>query len=757
MSRSITLGEGTWELACFGDRVENPRAPGVDFSWWSERRDQRGDCDVLQQRGLVLRTWSPPDHSDKILLPHFLVAKVEVSDPPKTDDLLASLGKRFGREAGGVRIEGRAFGALAVPGTDLLRDAFTAIAEVVVERAEAGALAVLQRRLASLVCDEILWSSGGMGPAPGGRGPHRRMLPRVCHLLGTTQLRDLAANLTPLVAAVQEDLVEVGYDLVRALLGQVLGENRLDRQAVIGEVLGVLGALQNSSFRGEVDPQLLLGQLARALGRRDADGGWAAGRVGLAAAAQCHAEGGCDPRGLAEFVSALIKQEAPIPPLRDPTDLPSELAFLLVTGQTKEATLQWWRSRDEVRVLTDASPTQDQCDALELLSATQVYVGCPNAKSFDERLQGQLDELGNVVSKEIQSRTSLTQVLDATKGRRRDLLELRLGTYPSAEEFERLTNVIQSRFQLRTQVPERIASEALRLLRPEAGDTQPQKRRRFLELTLSILEAEAERIEPTDPRNQVDVSPLTAVKRAADFGRALHRGDSTSCLAAMIQLVAAVADRSPNLTKVSQALTRLTTWINAILTYASSYRDGQADPAEARAARKAALAGLIDGISSRRDRAGDLVVSFGVPVGVRVGVTCELARDLCHARGPQLSLPLGIAVQRLSPELHGQQTYGFDGFHLMATVVDVAQYLAYSGQMKVTDPAVPTASLALGLQAGWLLWIDDPSNAFVLGADVRFSPGLFPQTSQGAEPGNTQGAWIFSLGLAWYVPLFDLN
>lgn len=222
--------------------------------------------------------------------------------------------------------------------------------------------------------------------------------------------------------------------------------------------------------------------------------------------------------------------------------------------------------------------------------------------------------------------------------------------------------------------------------------------------------------------------------------------------------------------KYKYEVEELTTLLSSIATYASTYlapAEGQAELSakELRAARTAAIESAIDVFTNRNRRHGAWVGSLGLPVGFSMGGQSFRTADAPHRLGapqgmpPQLSLPLGLAVQRLPGHHHrnGGRPDGkffFDGFHAMATLIDLGQFVAYDADGDITKPTWNTF-LSLGGQVGWL--VGSPSNSFVIAADVRYGPSLFKSgdgSSMGDQPG---GALRFGLFVAYYVPLFDFN
>ncbi len=225
----------------------------------------------------------------------------------------------------------------------------------------------------------------------------------------------------------------------------------------------------------------------------------------------------------------------------------------------------------------------------------------------------------------------------------------------------------------------------------------------------------------------------------------------------------------------------LLTLLSSIASYGSTYlktdKNSSASPDELRAARTAALEAAIDTFTVRTNRHGSRVVSLGLPVGFTAGLQWRRSDDgtpsdasdkqkckttpPCEWTYPQLSLPLGIALQRLPGHRHRNgraerktlDRFYFDGAHVMLTALDLGQFVAYDENGSVTKPRWNTF-LSLGGQIGWL--IGTPANSFVVAADVRYAPTLFPVDS-GPNMGTGGGTLRVGLSLAYYVSLFDFN
>ncbi len=220
------------------------------------------------------------------------------------------------------------------------------------------------------------------------------------------------------------------------------------------------------------------------------------------------------------------------------------------------------------------------------------------------------------------------------------------------------------------------------------------------------------------------------------------------------------ADKNLNsaLVKAGQVLTALSSYA---ATYATA---GDAKSVEAQqAARKKAVESLIDAATKRSGRDGAWVVSLGANVGFSGGLQWIDARSDCRAAAhpcgsvPQLTLPMGLAVQYLPDLRKGLETKDAahrksvsGGFHLQLSPIDLAQFIALDGSAKTTDNVRWSDFVMVGLQAGGI--VGKPDANFLILADVRWIPTVFSSAD------NTKaGALRVGLTLSYYVPFFDFN
>jgi len=195
--------------------------------------------------------------------------------------------------------------------------------------------------------------------------------------------------------------------------------------------------------------------------------------------------------------------------------------------------------------------------------------------------------------------------------------------------------------------------------------------------------------------------------------------------------------------------------IGAIAAYAATYNDDKSAEAqaEAREARKQAIESLIDAATDRRGRDGDTIVSIGSSVGFHA-VGGQLRYDAAGAFKErelvvgQVALPMGVAVQKF------REDKAIDGFHWQLSLIDLGQFLARSDDNQATD-LTWADFVMVGGQVG--LIFGSPSNPFVIGGEVRWSPTLFESITDATTGTSKRGALRAGLFVSYYVPFFDLN
>lgn len=250
---------------------------------------------------------------------------------------------------------------------------------------------------------------------------------------------------------------------------------------------------------------------------------------------------------------------------------------------------------------------------------------------------------------------------------------------------------------------------------------------------------------------------------------------------------------------------RASALLGGVASYATTYgaKASEENEEELRAARTAALEGIIDAGTKRGARHGEWVFSLGIPVGFATGLQlfrqrprdegdqnnsidpCDWGFDQARTAElrkpdrkcgrpllmpPQLEVPLGFAIQRVvgrryrhqiarkrkQREPRDAQRWFHDGVHIYASAIDLGQFLAYDTGGRLSKPRWDSM-LSPGFQVGWAF--GKPDNMFVLGPTIRYAPTLFSGTTKiiAENTENPGGVLRIGLSLAYYVALFDFN
>jgi len=259
---------------------------------------------------------------------------------------------------------------------------------------------------------------------------------------------------------------------------------------------------------------------------------------------------------------------------------------------------------------------------------------------------------------------------------------------------------------------------------------------------------------PLAEEEKVYIDDLRSILLAA-----IDRDIARALVAAGHVLTLMLPEKCSGCEEDTQAIAKVTVLLGALTSYASTYvnvKDGEAPSTEElRARRTVALEAAIDAFTSRKGAHNSWIASLGLPVGFSAGGQSLRALDpgsgeygflTPEVMPPQLSLPLGFAVQRVP----GPKRVGF---HAMATALDLAQFVAYDANAELSK-VTWNSFMSPGAQLGVL--VGSPTNSFVIAGEVRYAPSLF-KVGDGAMPGDQPGGALrFGLFLAYYVPLFDI-
>ncbi len=191
--------------------------------------------------------------------------------------------------------------------------------------------------------------------------------------------------------------------------------------------------------------------------------------------------------------------------------------------------------------------------------------------------------------------------------------------------------------------------------------------------------------------------------------------------------------------------------LNGFSAYASTYsespragEEGKTDAERERLRheeRRKAMSSLIEAGTDRKNRDGAVIVSLGVGVGFGGNWRYHRGGDMNNFT-PQLSLPVGIALERLP----GKR---YIGLHGQLTALDIGQFAAVSSDSGELPKANVGTAVAFGLTGGILL--GRAAYSVRLGGSFGYAPTFQPERS--IRPGGVYGGFF----LGTYVPFLDFN
>lgn len=243
-----------------------------------------------------------------------------------------------------------------------------------------------------------------------------------------------------------------------------------------------------------------------------------------------------------------------------------------------------------------------------------------------------------------------------------------------------------------------------------------------------------------------DVDKVTAF---ADLAVAVIDEDYGTAFGRFLSLVEAVAPPTPQ----HRVVRKFAQLIGAVASYAVVYRETKdSDPAEAREARKRALSSIIDAMTDRAERSDEKLVSIGSNVGLSYSVrNVDQDSTSDDPWQPAVRVPLGLRIEYLRKRGAGggAGVGGFVGLQL----VDLGQFIRPDEDDELA--AVEWADfLSLGAEAGIShAWLGRELN---LAVHASYGPSLRHSNSDTTHPQGT-GVWTVGVALGYYVPFIDLN
>jgi hypothetical protein len=299
--------------------------------------------------------------------------------------------------------------------------------------------------------------------------------------------------------------------------------------------------------------------------------------------------------------------------------------------------------------------------------------------------------------------------------------------------------------------------DAAELMRPSGKQTPEDLARGLVDFFFELVEIS---VDGADNRS---LERVASARKAVSGALASDAGMAWQGVLELIQ-EDSEADGSQGAEVLQKAIAKLRPVLSVLAANARNLREAEANPANAEAlrdARRQALENLIDSMTDRRHRNGDLWV---FSVGALVSPQYALVSDPGYGQTKwNIGVPMGLAVQNLpdSWKKHFWRELARD-WHFQVSLVDPGQFLnrttKSSGRTKKEDGAGETEVdnddepvdikwndfVILGAQVGHLF--GTPSDLIEVGLSYEYSPG-------GSQAGRSQ---LF-LNVGYYVPFLDLN
>lgn len=723
-------------------------------------------------------TWAPlakPSTKDE---PDVVFAAFECGTDPQTSmrDLA-----RF--QTNGLA-QPRSIEPLAAIGAELA----TVIADVVIDRAKAGALRQVKDFMSDKLCTRLTRDVLANFLPATRSAEEIRLLPRTCNVITATRVEELAASSKAIERALAADLVNLSTQMLTRHLESEASANADVLGPLLDRVDRVLVSLiDGRAITSERDVQLLLLELAS---------------VGVPAGTKKPKEpdGGASPKAL-----NLVGFSA----------VPGVLLQAKLPEQGGDARANEWRCLLEAgfAVLTECIQ-RGECTAERLQSSLESELAAASKPA-----DGTGDGCGGLMS--LQSWPELPSLLV----RSIDVLRPPPGTSANTTAKGAL-NIFFDVLDHVLRIPDSGGRLSLQPLTRQRIDLSRQLANAVLDKDVAAALISAASFVTTsiapdcatcDDDNidnvaafcanfGTEVQQTTCEKQRAEAARIWAMADDTraearkaaaeepeDALALTTQAIAAedavrtecraikdesgFCDEDGKVKIRSVDARKAFALLNGFISYSSTYMQEAPsdDPAEnaererlRHEERKKAMESLIASVTDRTGRGGDWVFSAGVGVGLQslrwpqgcsVTVDDKTTEGSCdgeHDWTPNLSLPMGIAVDRLPRAADSASSYV--GWHFQLSMLDIAQYASFSREGEVAEPKISNAAL-LDFGAGML--IGTPETSVLLGIDIGYAPGLsFETTTEKDGVVSTKSSTSMIRGgffLGTYIPLWDFN
>lgn len=243
------------------------------------------------------------------------------------------------------------------------------------------------------------------------------------------------------------------------------------------------------------------------------------------------------------------------------------------------------------------------------------------------------------------------------------------------------------------------------------------------------------------------IVPVTSILARAivaarkDTSGACKNAGSDECLSLQEEL----EDYDLTLNKISRVIAAFASYA---ATYSSSDAPSTERTKELHEARKKAIESVIDAFTDRTGLGGRWIVSLGANAGLVTGGQVLDGVDGAQAVWPQLSVPMGLAMQKLPEEGKMRNL----SWHLQVSPIDLGQFVAMKEDGTIDERPEPGNFACLCFQAGLLFGA--PTSSIFVGVDLRWIPTLDFQS--GNEAASSGGVFRFGGSVSYYVPFLDL-
>lgn len=627
-------------------------------------------------------------------------------------DTLATMEESVLAAAVEARAGQRGFLEAAVPAPVV--EALGLLAEIAVERAKSGALALIRAKLVTPMCEKLSLGSLGLGAAT------ERAFPRTCALLDTMRIDDVLSGGRSLMAAARDDL---RLTLLTGAVDRLSRQVSPDAAAVLSLAVDVANRLIDGRGTAGLELELAVGILDRLP--------WSFGLT---------------PERVARLVSpelvGVVLQLEPaakaLPGCSEPIDRGrcgrSIAQFISKQSPTVLRRLLerlWEKQRAAALALLDRFDDERRAVCAVRLAIAAVKkcssAGCSAA------------EVADIIRRPEAHFAATTSFPGAVCW-----IDERTYRLPENEDFHRVTELAARLLDLhgRMSTLDR-RQQAIALVR-------------WLVDTVEVLRGESEVLrEATDA--------LVALLEE-DYTRAINGG-----LQVAVRLAGTCPAGMPDALpcQIRGRIRGVLRVVGAVSVYVEAYATTkEMDPAAAREARKEALEAIIDGATDRAERGGDGVWSLGIAPGVSGGFSLapepqsEPASSWRDAYGWggdfQLRLPLGLFYQTLPDSTDEVEV----GFHTGIWFADLGQFTR-SDRGGEDESVRWNDFVGVGGQLGVL--VGSSNQSFLLAAEASWSPTVYERAvtimreEGGTYTRDLSGAFRLGVILAYYVPLFDLN